>query len=109
MNKKRYQSTLKYLNEKYNPSGWSINDAGWTTYDSKLSRQLNCFQLTHHPHSIAVLVVELNQGEQQQNQTFFENLVLKIRQAHNCSFGNIAYLTFNNNDDIIFELLTKNL
>jgi hypothetical protein len=109
MNTKRHQTTLKRLKEIYNPSGWSVNETNWTIYDSKLLRHLNCFQLTQHPLSMVVLIVELNQSEQQQHPDFYENKIYEMKQKYNCSLGNIIYLTYSDNDDIINELLVDNL
>lgn len=109
MNKKRYQATLKRLNEKYNPCGWSITNPSWTVYDNILLRQLNCFKLTQYPHSMAVLIVELNLSEQQQHPDFYENKIRELKQKYNCALGDIIYLNFSDNDEITYELYADNL
>lgn len=109
MNKKRHHSTLKRLNELYNPSGWSVNETGWTVYDPKLLRDLECFLLTQHPHTMVMLVVEMNQSDQQQHPDFYRNKIYELKQKYNPSLGNVIYLTFSNDDEIINELLTDNI
>lgn len=109
MNNKRHSSTLKRLNELYNPFGWSVNETGVTVYDTKLLRDLECFQLTQHPHKMVILVVEINQSDQQQDPDFYRNKIYELKQKYNCALGAVIYLTFSNEDEIIYELLTDNI
>lgn len=109
MNDKRHHLTLKRLEELYNPSGWSVNETGWTVYDPKLLRDLECFQLTQHPHSMAILVVEMNQNDQQQHPDFYGNKISELKQKYNCPLGNVMYLTFSKDDEIIYELLSDSI
>jgi hypothetical protein len=109
MNKKRHHTSFKRLNELYSPLGWSVNETDGTVYDPKLLRDLKCFLLTQHPNTMVLLVVEMNQTDQQEHPDFYRNKIYELKQRYNSALGNVIYLTFSNDDEIINELLTDNI